>query len=120
MAKPFPNHTVDCESLIGPCVEALKFAYKFTRVNKGKDIPYSGYNATLNQHILPTENERLSVEQLDRHGFKNDTALNEILNIVFLLGYEQGVKGERIKNHGMKQAIESFLDLIQTIEKEDE
>ena len=113
--KPFPNHTINAELLINPCIESLKFAYEFKRINKGKDIPYNGYSTTLNKHICLEEKDRLKVEHLDWHGFKHDKALEEIISIIFSLGFEQGVNHEREKNYTAINFAKSLLDAVEII-----
>jgi hypothetical protein len=53
----------DFETLVEPFIKATKFAYKMSRKNRGKDIPYHGYTTTDGRSLSPQE--RFTAESLE-------------------------------------------------------
>lgn len=77
--------------LTDPIVKAIKFAYKLSRKNLGKDIPYSGYDRPSilgTNHTIP---KCFSAENLKyQENNQGISALDEIIAVAVQLGIEQG------------------------------
>lgn len=87
--QPFPDNVISAEDIIKPCIKSLKFTYKLIRKNKGKDIPYNGYNPTLDTHINLDPQTKLKNEMFEEYG---DDPLESILGILYRLAFENGFK----------------------------
>jgi len=80
------------ESIVAPLKAAIKFAYKMSRQNINKNIPYKGFDIGQSQLAgCFHANESLSAKQLQ---FvledQGRDALDEILGLAVQLGIEQG------------------------------
>lgn len=98
MMKEWPTDgaTVRFVDLADPIVEAIRFAYDVKRKNRGKDIPWNGYNigerALLSCH---NQQERLTAGSLAyAESDQGRDALTEIISVAVQLGIEQGRRME--------------------------
>ncbi len=78
--------------LTGSICKAIRFAFKMTRRNTCKDIPWDGPDIIPSmENILPNLQDRLTLEglRLTREGCASDT-LDVLITIAVQIGIEQG------------------------------
>ncbi len=92
-----PNETVMFSDLTEPLVRAVKFAYKRTRKNLNKDIPYEGYDIgkSLKASCLPPDESLIAQNLKWQQEDQGRDALEVIMGIAVQLGIEQGRRVER-------------------------
>lgn len=91
-----PNETVRFDELVTPLRKAVKYAYKLTRINVKKDIPWTGYEhgdyiGTTN----PDPEEMLNRRWQSHEREQGRSPIDTILAIAVQLGIEQGMRLER-------------------------
>lgn len=87
---PDGNKPANFEDLVKPFKSVLRFAYKMTRQNKGRDIPYNGYEHGA-LHICFPLIEKFTANQMryDEEEQGRD-ALEVIIGAILQVGIEQG------------------------------
>ena len=102
---PKDDKPADFEDIINPLVDSVKFAYRITRRNVDKDIPYQGYDIGRDCAHVALGAEALTADNLrDRDENQGRSALTEIISIAVQLGIEQG-RRIRSENNSIKKLI---------------
>lgn len=114
--KPWPKDKSPvyfCD-LADSIVSAIKFAYKLSRKNRGKSIPWKGYNIGKDDRATClTPDEQLSAEGLEFNDEdQGRSAIEVIVGLAIQLGIEQG---RRIANqkHEEEQRFNELLGRLQ-------
>jgi hypothetical protein len=106
-----PTELLSYKDIINPIKDIINKGYRLWRKDEVKGFDYEGYNIgereLLNQ---PSPHERLSEKCLAYEKKLGHNLIDVVLNIVFLMGIEQGRRVE-------KQDIKQVDDLFQTLEK---
>ena len=88
---PANNKTVSFDGLCEDLRKAVNAAYKLTRLNAGKDIPWTGHDIGKNlKHCSMSPDEWLMAESLAYNKERDRDAMDVILGIAIQLGMEQG------------------------------
>ena len=104
---PDDGSTVSFDEIAEPIIDVIKFAYSLERKNKGKSIPYDGYDIGKSiKHVSLSPDESLCADNLS---FENDSPLKIIIGIAIQLGIEQG-KRIATKEINEKIAIKNLID----------
>lgn len=104
---PGDNKTVPFDEIVGPLKKALKFAYSFERINKGKDIPWTGLNIGKRERgtCLPPDESLLAEQLVYNKDDQGRDPLDVLLGIAVQLGIEQG---RRITLQKIKESLPLF------------
>ena len=105
-----------CGYMIEEIYKAIKFAYNLRRKNKGKDIPYEGFEIGEEEQVGSyCMNEKLSAQNLEwQLEDQGRDAMEVILEGLFQLGVEQGRRMERNKivNRLPERLRDKYLESI--------
>lgn len=88
--KEWTNEMADSQDIVDPIIGAIRFAYKLTRQNKDKTIPYYGYDRTAMLHVVPSIPKALTPEMLEYDEDRQRDALTVLVWMAFQLGTMQG------------------------------
>lgn len=106
-----PTELLPYKDIINPIKEIIIKGYRLWRKDEVKGFDYEGYNIgkeeLLNQ---PSPRERLSEKCLAYEKKLGHNLIDVVLNIVFLMGIEQGRRAER-------RDTKPIDDLLETLEK---
>ena len=110
--------TVSFRYLVKPVKDAILFAYDIKRKNKGKDIPYNGYDiGKRNKATDFSPDEKLKARNLEYSDVEQGRdALTEIIGIAVQLGIEQGERN--FKGSTVFQLMKIRLDMAKAVLKE--
>jgi hypothetical protein len=109
-----PYELVSYYNLVGPVKSVLQKAYKFYRKDEAKSFEYDGFNfGKCEQKNCPSPQERFSEKFIAFENKRGNKVLDIALNIVFMLGVEQGRRIERTVQRpflSMKSALSTYRE----------
>ena len=109
-----PNELLPYSELVSPLKDILQKGYRLFRKDEIKGFEYTGFNIGKQElQTHPSPCVRLSEEGVKFEKTKNYYLIDIVLNVLFLLGVEQGRRAER---RDMKP-IEEFLGTLETYRK---
>jgi hypothetical protein len=98
------------KDIVNPLKEIIRQGYRLWRRDDVKAFEYEGYNIGKQElHNQPPPNVRLSEKFLEHEKKEGHTLMDVILNMMFLMGVEQGRRSER-------RDIKPVEMLLQTLE----
>lgn len=115
--KEWPNsqyEMVQYDNLIDPIKCVLQKAYKFYRRDEVKSFEYDGFNfGKSEQKNCPSPQQRFSEKFIEFENKRGKKVLDIAINIVFMLGVEQGRRIEKIATKpflAMKSALSAYRE----------
>jgi hypothetical protein len=113
-----PLAIVPYGNLIAPIKAILDNGYRLIRKVNATSFDYTGYNIGPNELLFyPNPKQRLTEQALTKSGKKGETLFDTMLNIVFLLGIEQGRRANRIKSKQTKDIVSVLAESRNTNNK---
>ena len=107
---PDDGSVVHYRNLIDPLKSILNSGYNFIRKKQANGFDYDGYNiGKEEQKIFANPKTRLKEDYLAKEAKVGRNLIDVVLNIVFLLGIEQGRRTERVN-------IKNIEELTDTLE----
>jgi|ERR1019366_1296325 hypothetical protein len=105
-----PSRMVSYDQLISPLKSIITTGYRLFRRDNIKSFEYEGYNIGEKERTIHSSpKNRLNETSLQSAAKSGRTLIDVILNIVFLLGVEQGRRAEHIEH----KSIESFCETLE-------
>jgi hypothetical protein len=96
---PDGHMTLQSKDLIAPIKAALEKGYRLIRRPEVKEIEYDGFNVGKYElSVMPTPRARFTKDYLEYEQKCGNTLFDVALNVLFLLGVEQGRRTERHYN----------------------
>jgi hypothetical protein len=114
--KDWPNNKYELISyydLIRPVKSVLQKAYRFYRKDEIKSIEYDGFNFGNADKNCPSPQIRFSEKFIELENKRGNKVLDIALNVVFMLGIEQGRRIERMAQKpffAMKSALSTYRE----------
>jgi hypothetical protein len=109
-----PSELLEYNDIVGPVKGVLTKGYRLFRKDEVKSFDYDGFN--VGKHELqthPSPRVRFSEQCLEYEKKSGHTLVDVILNVMFLLGVEQGRRAERHES----KPVESLLETLETYRK---
>lgn len=104
-----PTELVPYKDLAGPLKEALNKGYRLFRREEVKSVDYDGFNIGKHELInTPSSRERLSEKLLEQDKKSGTNLIDVVLNLMFLLGVEQGRRAERRDTKPIETLMETL------------
>ena len=108
---PDKNRLVNYDTLVKPIKEILERGYRLTRLITFKNFEYNGYNIGKNeQRVSPVPKFRFTEKGLDLEAKRGKSLFDVALNVMFLLGVEQGRRAENTN----KRAADLTVNALET------
>jgi hypothetical protein len=97
-----PSEAASCAELLQPLQQATRFLYKLEPQNKGKQVPYEGFNLGERELVTCFPADQMLTPAYFREEHKQNDAepIDVVLHLAFLLGMEQGRRTLRKRDRG--------------------